>query len=479
MRRVTDAAELDGLSRDAGPATMVPKVAYFASTESEVVAAIREAEAAGLPVTPRGGGTGIPTQSVGRGALVIQTDSTAALSGELVTCGPGLVKADLNRYLVQGDRWLPVDPSSYASCTVGGMVANNSSGARSLKYGSTIEYVSGLRVALPGGDAFTAAALPLGDAGSGDQKRQRAVALLTENQKAIAEEAPRVTKNSSGYRLERVVHDGVLDFPRLFVGSEGTLGVTTQATLRVVKRPSWRALFVVDTSLAALDHDVGAFRSLRPAALELVDKSVFRRVGRWDRVAPYSRSDDQYMLFCELDGEGSQGEAMERAGSSQVAGLEPMALSDPADVQSAWEVRNETLSLALEIRDGPRSLAPGVEDLVVPPDKLGELVRLLTGQFESRGLGYILYGHAGDANLHARPLVDGSGQEGKGTMRELMDECFERVWKMGGSMTGEHGDGMLRAGYVERQYPRTYWIMKEIKAIFDPKMVMNPGVKLA
>jgi len=115
---------------------------------------------------------------------------------------------------------------------------------------------------------------------------------------------------------------------------------------------------------------------------------------------------------------------------------------------------------------------------VVPPENLGDLVKLLMDQFEKRGLEYISYGHAGDANLHARPLLDISEPQGRKMLDDIMEECFEAVWKVGGSMTGEHGDGMLRAKYVERQYPRTFWIMKELKRLFDPKGILNPGVKL-
>ena len=142
-------------------------------------------------------------------------------------------------------------------------------------------------------------------------------------------------------------------------------------------------------------------------------------------------------------------------------------------------MRNETLTLAQEIRKGTKTVAPGVEDLVVPPERLGDLVKLLVEQFESRGLEYISYGHAGDANLHARPLMDVTERKGREALDELMQDCFEAVWKMRGSMTGEHGDGMLRAKYVERQYPKTYWIMREVKEAYDPKGILNPGVKIA
>ncbi len=458
---------------------MVPKVAYFASSEREVVAAVREARSEGLAITPRGAGTGIPTQSVGRGALVIQTDDSIGLLGGRVVCSPAVVKSELNRFLMEHGRWVPVDPSSYASCTVGGMVANNSSGSRSMKYGSTLRYVSELRAVIPDEGAVSVKPLHLEAAMSSDPRTRRVASLLAENQKEIADEQPRVTKNSSGYRLEAAMQGGVLDLPKLLCGSEGTLAITTQATLATIERPAWRTLFIVETSLADLDGAAGAFRTLGPSALELVDKSVFRKVGRWGRVSGYSRSEEKYMLFCEFDGGGTQDEVAERVASSPVAGLDPLVLSDPSDVSAAWDVRNETLALAQDIKDGSRALVPGVEDLVAPVERLGDLVALLTGRFDALGLDYVLYGHAGDANLHARPLIDLGEPKGARTLEGLMEDCFEAVWKMGGSMTGEHGDGKLRAKYVERQYPRTYWIMREIKSMYDPKGVMNPGVKLA
>ena len=480
MRKVTSGPELDLLSRDSGIEVVIPRVAYFASNEEEVLAAMGEAGSAGLPVTPRGGGTGIPTQSVGTGALIVQTGGIAAVSGDWVVCSPGVVKAELNTRLALLDRWVPVDPSSYASCTVGGMVANNSSGARTLKYGPTIGYVEEIRVALGGHRALPLRPISLDEGLAGDERTRRIASLIADNWSAIEGERPKVSKNSSGYRLERVLDHGMFDLPKLFVGSEGTLGITTEATFSTRRRPAWRVLFIVESSLDGLDRAAGAFRGLDPSALELVDKSVFRKVGKWDRVAKYSKSDAPYMIFCEMDGATGDGsEALERVAGSAAAGLEPTVVTAPGDIKEAWETRGETLTLAQEIRDGPRSLVPGVEDLVVPPERLGDLVALLADQFGKRGLDYIMYGHAGDANLHARPLLDLGERAGRTALDELMEDCFEAVWSMKGSMTGEHGDGRLRARYVERQYPRTYWIMREIKDLFDPHGMMNPGVKIA
>jgi len=480
LRVLTGNDELEELSKDAGLISLRPRLAYVAQNEVEVAECLREAAAKRLSVTPRGGGTSIPSQSVGRGAILLQQGNAVEVTshGDVV-CQPSLVKAELNKTL-RPERWMPVDPSSYASCTIGGMVANNSSGVRTLKYGSTIDYVKGLRVVVPGDDARPVAPMTIEQALMGAPKTRKIATLILENQSEIQKERPRVSKNSSGYRLERAVHDGVFDLPKLFSGSEGTLGVLTEVTFTTKERPRWRFLFIAESTLEELDRVVGAFREHRPSALELVDKSVFRMMNRWDRISKYSRSDSHYMVFCEFDGETEEAATkVEEVAQSKVWGYDPIVMQNASEISEAWEARNETLALAQEARKGTKKLVPGVEDLVVPPERLGDLVRLLIDEFGRRGLQYISYGHAGDANLHARPFLDPQEQDDMSTLEGLMEDCFEAVWKMGGSMSGEHGDGMLRAKYVERQYPKTYWIMRELKKLCDPSGLLNPGVKVA
>jgi len=479
MRRLTNREQLLELSHDAGMLSIIPRAAYFAQTEDEVVQALRESTARGLPVTARGGGTSIPSQAVGRGAILLQTRNAVEVRGDMVVCQPGTIKASLNKALAGTGRWMPVDPSSYSSCTIGGMVANNSSGARTMKYGSTVDYVEGLRAVVPGEDPIGVAPIAIEEALCGDSRTRRLASLVLENQKPIAQDRPRVTKNSSGYRLEKAFHDGVFDLPKLLVGSEGTLCVFTEATLATRVQPKWRLLLIVESYLEELNRAATALGELSPSALELVDKSVFRIMGRWDRVAKYSRTDAPYLVFCEFDGpSGDATTKMEEVAASKASGFEAMVLQSQAEISEAWEVRSETLTIAQEMKKGTMTLVPGVEDLVVPSERLADLVSLLMDQFGRRGLEYISYGHAGDANLHARPLLDMTDSRGRATLDSLMEDCFEAVWKMKGSMTGEHGDGRLRARYVEKQYPKTYWIMREIKALFDPKGLMNPGVKI-
>ena len=481
MRTLSEAPELDQLSIDAGIIRLRPQVALVAETEEDVFRAIGEGERRKLSVTPRGGGTSIPSQSVGGGMILLQPRRGVRMTGQGdAAVQPGVVKGDLNKTLTAAGRWMPVDPSSYASCTVGGMVANNSSGVRTMKYGSTIDFVKTLRVVVAGEPPAPVRPMPLDQALTADTRTRRVASLIVENEKLIRREQPRVTKNSSWYRLEKVIHDGIFDLPRLFVGSEGTLCVFTEVTLVTLPPPKWRLLFIVEATLEELRDVADAFRGHSPSGLELVDKSVFKLTNKWGTIARYSRTDSPYLVFCEFD--GAKGEPSEKAAElseSKVAAYDPAVVASPSEVAQAWEARSAVLTIAQDIRKGSKVLVPGVEDLTVPPDRLADLVKLLTDEFGRRGLDYISYGHAGDANLHARPLMDISEPSGRSTLDELMEDCFEAVWKMEGTMTGEHGDGMLRARYVEKQYPETYWIMKEIKTLFDPTRILNPGVKIA
>ncbi len=481
MKILTSDDELREFSRDSGIIEIRPRACYVAASEDDVAEAMSEAKAKGLAVTPRGSGTGIPSQAVGSGIVLLQERQRVILEdGQSVVCEPALLKAELNRVLDSRGQWMPVDPSSYATCSVGGMVSNNSSGSRSYKYGSTIEYVQELRVALPEEGLVSVGPMGIDRALSAGGITQKVAKLLLDNKDSIARDAPRVTKNSSGYRLEKVVHDGIFDLPLLFVGSEGTLGAITQVRFRARSKPKEKALLIFETGLGELDRLASALRTHSPSAIELIDKAVFQQTGRADMIRAMSRSGEPFIVFAEFDSDGPVIAELERvAVDSALAGFEPSTLIDPGEISQAWEVRNETLTIAADMRKGTRSPVPGVEDVVVPPAKLGELTGFLVGEFERKGLDYISYGHAGDANLHMRPLLDSRSPADMRILQGIMEETFEAVWRMGGSITGEHGDGMLRAQYVRRQYPHSYEVMTEVKRVYDPKGMMNPGVKLA
>ncbi len=479
MKVVEERNVLEEMSRDAGIATIVPRAAFLADTEEDLLAAVAEAERRGVALTARGGGTSIPDQALGDGMILLQRrQRVSEPPGGGVSCEPGVVKQELNRVLDRSGLWMPVDPSSYKACTVGGMVANNSSGSRTLAYGSTVDYVEELRGFVPAVGLRAVRPVREEELGNEPPAMRRAAELLLDNRKEIEDERPRVTKNSCGYRLERVLHDGMVDFPKLMVGSEGTLCLFSQVRFRALVKPASRMLLLIESPLEEIDRCVSVVREQGPSAVELVDKSVFRKTGREDLLEPYSRSEAPFLVFCEFEAEKGGGLLLERLAGSEISGFDPLVLTSLAEVSQAWDVRNQTLAVAGELRDGARVPLPGVEDLVVPQPRLGDLIKAVTGGFEERGLQYISYGHAGDANLHMRPLLDPGSRRDLGILREVMEECFELVWRMGGSISGEHGDGRLRAEFVKSQYPRTHSLMKEVREVLDPKGLLNPGVKI-
>ena len=480
MRVIKDPRALEEYSKDAGILTLKPVAVCFASTSEEISEVLAEARKMGIPVTPRGSGTSIPSQAVGRGYILTFDGKETKVGNGRAEVSPAVVKDDMDQIVDSTGMWMPVNPASYRSCSVGGMVANNSSGARTYKYHSTIDYVAELDVVLPEEGLRTLRPIPLEEARADGGSTGKVARLLLENQGAITRETPKVTKNSSGYRIERVVHDGIFDLPKLFVGSEGTVGVVTRIAFSLVDKPRERVLLIMECDLAELDVVVSALRVHHPAAVELVDKALFRLAGREKRIAPFSRTESPYLVFCEFDGDANQVQrkVAEVAEDPGLAGRDPLLVSDRERLETAWDVRSEALLVAGEVRREGRVPVPGVEDVVVPPQGLGRLVKYMTAMFEDRGLEYVSYGHAGDANLHMRPLLDLSKGSQRRALEEMMEACFEEVWKMGGSMTGEHGDGMLRAPFVGRQYKECYHVMKAVKEVYDPKGLLNPGVKV-
>lgn len=482
MKVITTEDQRREYRRDAGIIEIEPRAILVVETLPELVEAMDKAKRDGFPITPRGSGTSIPSQAVGNGYVIVHAGRSFDMAPGHVSCGPGMVKADLNAQLDKHGGWLPVDPSSYKACSVGGMVSNNSSGVRTFKYGSTIDFVEELEVLLPEEGARLVKPMMLEDALSGDRTTRKVANLLLNNWKTIQREVPRTTKNSSGYRLEHVLHDGIFDLPKLFTGSEGTLCLINRIKLRTITRPPFRRLVVVNIQeLGELDRVVSGFRAQRPSAVELLDKSIFTRTGRESVLRKFGGGGTGYLIFCEIEGGREQvvEESLELiASDDRIAQFNPEIVSDSSQISEAWEVRNLTLTIAGEMRKGSRFPVPGVEDVTVPQGRLGELLGFMQETFEENGLDYISYGHAGDANLHMRPLLDPKERSDLNMLTDLMEIVFAKVWKLGGTITGEHGDGMLRAPFVKKQYPETYEVMVEVKETFDPKGLLNPMVKI-
>jgi FAD/FMN-containing dehydrogenase/Fe-S oxidoreductase len=455
---------------------------------SRIVAFLAQA---GIPITARGAGTGVAGQSVNSGVIldfahfmkrVRDFDPETAT----VEVEPGAILAQLNHELLRLRRFFPPDPSSGDYCTLGGMIANNAGGPHSIRFGSTRDWVESLEVVLA--DGTRTELRPVRPEEVSPQSRLEALiyreipALLRHNHELIERYRPRV-KNSSGYLLWDLVDpEGRLNLAPLVVGSEGTLAIVTKARLRTQALPEQRA-----TALLFFDelHKAGAavavIRPLKPWAIEIMDRQFIRLVREHDSALRASLPEKaQAMLLVEFAGDGGMSPAQALRELNRVAVIEQrLAFAfreavDPLEQEKLWAVR-KAASPILYRRMGRRRLTRFIEDIVIPPERLAEGIAAIQKILSDHGTEAPILGHAGDGNLHINPELDLLDPNDRARMQDLADAIYDLAIRLGGSITGEHGDGILRAPYVKRQFGPLVEVFKEVKRIFDPAGVLNPG----
>jgi FAD/FMN-containing dehydrogenase/Fe-S oxidoreductase len=456
--------------------------------EDETVEAVREAFKAGLPVTPRGGGTGLAGGALGSGYVIDCSRLTAIkeidIEKSAVVCQTGIIHRDLNLALKKHRLFFAPDPSSGDVCQIGGMLANNSSGAHSVKYGLTSNYVEEMTVV--GKDACPLK-IPKLRAGSSQflqfLKSHPEYAnihdLLMENSDLILENWPDLKKNSSGYNLRQVVlelMDGVLNLPALYVGSQGTLGLILSVRLGVVPLPegepaSYRVFF---ETLEDAGAAVELLLETRPAALEIVDGATLNLIGREEYSIP---AQADAMLLLEYEDDIDQARLkLKQLGEKLKFLAPPEEAADTRQRQSLWAARRAIVPTLYRHHPRKRPFAM-IEDVSLPVSKLTEFISWLQHRMKQENLTFGLFGHIGDGNMHIRPLFDISDDRELNLARRIYDEVYAMVFRLGGSSTAEHADGRLRAPLVKQLYgEQIYNVFQQIKNNLDPQNLFNPGV---
>lgn len=448
--------------------------------------AVRE----GIPVTARGGGSGTAGAALGEGIVMALPDGgnwgridgfTAAGANALVRVGAGVRHNALQGYLSERGFFLPADVSSAEISRIGGNIATRASGPHALRYGSIdrfLEQVTFITVRGETVDTSDDSTIPgrFRDRLTGLRRR-----LLSDLPARERLESRRGLKTASGYDLSAFLDNlsiGQL-IARLLAGSVGTLGLVTGATLRAVPlEPARAAVLLHFNDLAETARAVCALRGEAPAAIELISRETVS-VLRTQTELPASISADAHLLLVEFTGPAAGGEAEK---VEDVVRREGLRLSAPSSValedgemDRLWELRKRILWLIGNPRPGFRALSV-VNDVGVPPERLADFVGEAERLFARHGLTALIYGHAGNGNLHLRPLFDLSLPDLAGRIRRLADEVYDAVLCHGGTVTGEHGMGRLRAPYLEREWGADlYGYMREIKEIFDPCDLLNPG----
>ena len=447
---------------DAGLYRILPQVVVRPHDDAEIAAALSVAREQGVPITMRGAGTSIAGNAIGPG-IVLDTskhfNQILSIDQQAGTARvqPGVVHRQLQAQATPlGLRFGP-DPSTHTRCTIGGMIGNNACGSRALGYGRTVDNVEAMRVLLADGSVV--------------ETTDALNKLVDDNLGLIRTEFGRFGRQVSGYSFEHLLPENERRFDRFLVGTEGTLGIVLDATVRLVEDAPYRALAVLGyPSMAAAADAVPSLLEHPLVACEGLDDRIARLVpGRPD--LPTGAG----WLFAEVTAD-SAGEAQTMAQAvAKTAGVPAQIVTDVAQQAALWRIREDGAGLAAKTLE--RQAQAGWEDAAVPPEELGAYLRDFDALLDDYGLGGVPYGHFGDGCVHVRIDFELATDQGRAGYRGFIEDAADLVASYGGSMSGEHGDGRARSELLPKMYsPAAIALMAQAKRILDPDNILNPGV---
>jgi len=473
-------------STDASSYRIVPQCVVAPRDVRETVASAQYAANEGLPLAARGAGSGLAGESLCSGIVLDMTrymKRILRISDEVVTCEPGVVLDDLNKRLMELGRKIGPDPSSANRATVGGVVANNATGSHSLQYGHIGGYVESVDAVLAGGRAVQFHNAVDVEQARGDRAgsiARECWSLLTANKAVIDRALPATKRNRCGYNIAGICYDNVIDLASLLAGSEGTLAVLTSITLRTVPLPVVKGLLQLEfDSLDSMARAVPTIIRTNPTACEVMDQSLIRmaidQLPQYRDILPAGAA---AVLLVEHVG-GSQTEVREKIGATDLAvGKQATGrtiIMDPKAQARAWKSRKDAGPLLYRGRSRKHP-AEFMEDVSVDHKRLADYLAGLDVIAKEHGITMSFFGHAGDGELHVRPYIDLSDPKDRAKMLAIAEDVYSLAWSLGGTISGEHAVGLIRAGFVRRQYGDEYYeILKKVKTIFDPSGLMNPG----
>jgi FAD/FMN-containing dehydrogenase/Fe-S oxidoreductase len=489
-----DAFSRGRYSTDASVYQIEPLGIVVAKDRDDIAAALTIAREEGVPVLPRGGGTSQCGQTVGR-ALVVECSKymqgVVALdtAARRVTVRPGTVMERLNAGLRQHKLWFPVDVSTGDRATIGGMTANNSCGARSIRYGNMVHNVRGIDAILADGTAAHFGEVPgnFGEEVAPERYRELVHdmrALHRREADEIDRRFPKLLRRVGGYNID-MIDDAGHNMAHLLVGSEGTLAFFTEIELDLQPIPPHRVLGICHfptfyQAMAATQHIV----KLGPAAVELVDRTmielardnaVFRPV-----VDRFVKGEPEAILLTEFAGPDADDNLRRLKQLVELMGDlgfpdSVIEATDPAFQSAVWNVRKEGLNIMMSMKGDGKPIS-FIEDCAVRLEDLAEYTDRLTQVFHKHGTVGTWYAHASVGTLHVRPVINLKQELGAKQMRAIAEEAFAMVREYKGSHSGEHGDGLVRSEHHEAMFgSRIVRAFEEVKDTFDPTGLFNPG----
>ncbi|MBI5641534.1 MAG: FAD-binding protein [Nitrospirae bacterium] len=422
---------------DASGLESPPAAVVWPEGVTDVVKVMEFAYTNAIPVIPRGAGTGMTGGSIpSQAAIVLSVEKMNKIldidrENMAVLVEPGVINGKLQRELQRYNLFYPPDPASMNFCTLGGNVAENSGGPRALKYGVTRDYVMGLEAVLADG--------------------------------RIIRTGVRTAKGVVGY-----------DLTRLLVGSEGTLAVITSIRLKVLPLPEGViALLALFKDAGQAGDAVKQILSSRiiPSTLEFIDGGAIRAVEAYKPIG--LPGDSEALLLIEVDGHPAEitREAEKISRICESLKGEVIMAEDEAAREKIWESRRAISPALYHIKPAKIN-----EDIVVPRNRIPEMLKALKRLSEETGITIVNFGHAGDGNIHVNLMVDRNNKEEYKKAQVLVKEIFRLTLEFGGTISGEHGIGLTKSAYISMEIPpEELELMRKIKGVFDPKNILNPG----
>ncbi|APZ95325.1 anaerobic glycerol-3-phosphate dehydrogenase subunit C [Fuerstiella marisgermanici] len=513
---------------DASLYEIKPLAVAFPKHTTDVATLARYASDNDVALIPRGAGTGLAGGCLGAGIVVDfsrHMNRLLSVDGDTVRVQPGITLAELNRTLRQHGRCFAPDPSNAAITTIGGMLGVDAAGSHAFRVGSTRDHVKSLQCVLMGGQVMELGceqvprsyAIRQPDAGfasSTDLPRhrdfvppvrneslpltsltpllrktdlvERLAALLAESTDLIKQHQPVLLRNSSGYMLRSVLNrgvqdQGVLNFPRLIAGSEGSLAMATEVLLHTMPLPEHRGMMVL--MFASMDSALLAMQQLlilEPSACDLLDRRLLS-LGRDSdsRFSDVVDPDAEAGLFVEFNG-SSKAEIEQRIDNAEsiLSKTERQFVvtrktCDIADVEFLWTLPGRVVSLLDSLKGTSRPL-PFVEDIAVPPEEISGFLTLAQRTFQKHEVTATLYAHAASGQLHLRPMLPRPRPGHAEQLESIARDLYRHVKTVGGTISGEHGDGLSRTAFIRSMYGPLYRTFQQVKDIFDPQHLLNP-----
>jgi FAD/FMN-containing dehydrogenase len=516
----TDDASLVKYSRDASIFEVKPKVIVHPKDSLDLQSLVRWVAAQKkahleLAITARSAGTDMSGGALGESIICSFTEHFSHLEmfgADFVVVEPGMFYRDFEQQTLARGLILPCYTASKSLNTVGGMVANNSAGEKSLSYGQTKDYVEELHVVLSDGNEYTFGELDnnqleqkLKLTGFEGEIYRKMFRLIKDNYDLIKNAKPTTSKNSAGYLLWEVWNKSTFNLAKLITGSQGTLGLVTKIKFKLIRpKPKSELLVIFMKDLARLGDVVASVVAYKPESFESFDDHTFKLAMKFlpDMIKrmkgnlitlglqflpevwmTLTGGVPKLILIAEFTGE-TEVEIYQKMLIAQKEiqakfRLKTHITKNAAEAEKYWTVRRESFSLLRQHTHG-LSTAPFVDDIIVHPSQLPEFLPQLNAIFAKYpSLIYTIAGHAGDANFHIIPLMDLSREDQRAIIPKLADEVYDLVLKYKGSITAEHNDGIIRSPYLEKQFGvEVTELFRQTKEIFDPQNIFNPGKKV-